>query len=308
MVEESPASTALVFVYNADAGVFNALGDLAHKMLSPETYSCNLCAITYAPLGMRKRWKRFLESLPVAVRFLHRNELPEQAAIAGAPLPAVFLDRGGFLAPWIGAEELNACENLDDLERLIRARLESVAPRTLRRPSDSEYAPFYRGYVERVPEGDIVETLVSQGTRTLETLAGVPPEREVYRYAPDKWSLVEVVGHLVDTEWIFVYRALRFARGDTTPLPGVDQDVLVSGAGFDRRPLASLIREFNHLRRASTELFRGFDDRILDRSGEASGALVTVRALLYIIAGHHMHHMDVLEERYLRISEDFDGD
>lgn len=116
---------ALLFVYNADSGVFNALADLAHKTLSPETYSCNLCAITYSSLGMRGEWKRFLKELGLPVEFLHRNELREQCGVDGVPLPAVFRRSGadGELKLWLDAEALNACRSMADLQQLIRCRL-----------------------------------------------------------------------------------------------------------------------------------------------------------------------------------------
>jgi uncharacterized damage-inducible protein DinB len=170
---------------------------------------------------------------------------------------------------------------------------------TEKRPAGSEHAPYHHLYIDRVPHGDIVDTLEKQLESTLSILANVDEQKALYRYAPGKWSLKEVVGHVVDTERIFAYRALRFARGDDTPLPGVEQDDLVARAGFDRRTLASIVEEFRHLRQSNTALFRSFDEGALSCAGTASGMQVSVRALLFIIAGHELHHMAVIRERYL---------
>ncbi len=117
-------TSSLVFVYNADSGVFNTLADLAHKTLSPATYSCNLCAITYSSFGMRREWKAFLEGLDATVEFLHRDELRERYGVADVPLPAIFLKRGdGALETWVDAATLNTCASMKDLQRLIADRL-----------------------------------------------------------------------------------------------------------------------------------------------------------------------------------------
>jgi hypothetical protein len=113
----------LVFVYNAGSGVFNALSDLAHKTLSPETYQCNLCALTYTALGMRKDWKQFIETLGAATEFLHADELKQRHGVSGVPLPAVFKREGRGLELWIGAGEINACRTVEDLKRLVGGRL-----------------------------------------------------------------------------------------------------------------------------------------------------------------------------------------
>ena len=115
---------ALVFVYNAESGIFNALSDLAHKTLSPETYSCNLCALTYTALGMRKDWKQFIETLGASAEFLHADELKQRHGVSGVPLPAVFKkSAGGGLELWIDAGEINACRTVEDLKRLVGGRL-----------------------------------------------------------------------------------------------------------------------------------------------------------------------------------------
>jgi len=170
---------------------------------------------------------------------------------------------------------------------------------TIERPGAGEYADFYSGYVSRVPEGDVLAAMGEDLDGALEVLRGVDAERATFSYAPGKWSLAEVVGHVVDTERVFAMRAMLFARGDAKPLPGVDQDELVEGAHFDRRSLASLLEEFEHQRRASISLFASLDEDTHVLRGVASECEFTVRALVYILAGHAAHHFDVVRERYL---------
>jgi hypothetical protein len=114
-----PEGTALVFVYNADSGVFNTLADAAHKIFSPRTYACNLCALTYGAVQMRGEWKEFLDGLGLPLEFLHADELASRYGLKGVGLPAVFTKGGGGLKVLAGADAINACRTLDDLERLI---------------------------------------------------------------------------------------------------------------------------------------------------------------------------------------------
>ena len=174
-----------------------------------------------------------------------------------------------------------------------------MAQSTIDRPAATEYAPYYERYISRVPDGDLIELLERQLEDTLALLRAVPEERADARYAPGKWSIKEVVGHLSDTERVFAYRALRFARNDPTPLPGFDQDEYVRHGGFDARTLADLAAEFSAVRRATMDVFRYLDRDALSRRGVANGAEVSVRALAYIIAGHERHHGEVLRTRYL---------
>ena len=167
------------------------------------------------------------------------------------------------------------------------------------RPARDEYAPYYHTYVGAVPDGDLLEMLDESLEETLGLLGGIGEGGGGHRYAEGKWSVREVVGHIVDTERVMAYRALRIARGDRTPLPGFDQDPYVAAAGFDRRTLADLSDELAAVRAASVHLFRHLDDEALARRGTASGSEVTVRALAWIIAGHEMHHRRILRERYL---------
>jgi uncharacterized damage-inducible protein DinB len=170
--------------------------------------------------------------------------------------------------------------------------------------ADDEYAPFYAGYVARAREAtagavDAVAHLAAQGERTAALLAGVPEARAGFRYAPGKWSVREVVGHLADTERIMAYRVLRIGRGDATPLPGFDQDAYMATSGFDARTLADLAEELAAVRQATVALLAHLDSAALARRGTASDKPVSVRALVGIIAGHELHHLAILKERYL---------
>lgn len=172
---------------------------------------------------------------------------------------------------------------------------------TAARPGAGEYAPYYEKYVSLVPAGDIVETLRRQSSDTLALLGGVDDARALSRYEPGKWSVKEVVGHILDSERVFAYRALRFARGDETPLPGYDQDAYVSAANFDARPLASLAADFGRVRASTVSLFESLDPEAWTRRGVANENPASVRAIAHIIAGHELHHVRILRERYLQL-------
>lgn len=168
------------------------------------------------------------------------------------------------------------------------------------RPADDEYAPFYAGYVARLaPDADALERLVWQREAFVVFLDGIPATLHGHRYAEGKWSIREVVGHLADAERIMAYRLLRVARGDATPLPGFEEDDYVRAGGFDGRTLASLVREWEAVRRATLELVRSLDAEAAARRGVANGNPVSARALAWIIAGHVEHHREILAERYL---------
>lgn len=169
------------------------------------------------------------------------------------------------------------------------------------RPEPAEYAPFYAGYIREAGTDDPVATMRVQLESTGALLDGVREDRSGYRYAPDKWSIREIVGHLADTERIMSCRALRLARGDQAALPGFDENQFVAAAGFDRRTLASLVEEWRLVRRASIALFEGFEElseEDLRQPGIVNEAPMTARALAWIIPGHERHHMDVLQKRY----------
>lgn len=168
------------------------------------------------------------------------------------------------------------------------------------RPATADYATFYAAYVNAAPDGDIIATLEREGRATSELLRGVPESLAGHRYAPGKWSIRQLVGHLIDAERIFAVRALRFSRNDPTALPGFDQDDYMAGASFDDFPLAELIPELEAVRRSTVLQLRHITAEAWDRRGVASGAEVSVRALAWIIAGHELHHRGILRSRYLR--------
>ncbi|WP_409344311.1 DinB family protein [Paenibacillus sp. MBLB4367] len=167
------------------------------------------------------------------------------------------------------------------------------------RPAREEYAPYYDTYIRLVPEGDITDML----SRQLETISGffaaLPEDRALFRYAPGKWSLKEVLGHITDTERIMGYRLLRIARGDKTPLAGYDENDYVNGASFDSSPLTGLIEDYTAVRRSTLTLLRGLQEEAWSRMGVANNSELSARALAYIIAGHELHHLNVVKERYL---------
>ena len=167
------------------------------------------------------------------------------------------------------------------------------------RPQASEYAPYYERYISKVPDGDIVGTLGRQLEETLALIRGIPEARGDFRYAEGKWSIKELLGHVIDSERVFAYRALRFGRGDTTPLSGFEQDDFVRGADFNKRSLSDLAEEYEHVRRATLSLFGSLDASAWDRRGTANDNEVSVRGLAFIVAGHERHHVEILRTRYL---------
>lgn len=168
-----------------------------------------------------------------------------------------------------------------------------------RSPAADEYPPAYADYVGRVPpHADVLDVLAGQLSETSSRLAMIPEARGGFRYASGKWSVKEVVGHLSDVERIMVYRALRFARGDTAPLSGFDENAYVPEAGADARTLRDLIEEWVAVRQATLTFVRGLPPAAWSRRGVANGNPVTVRALTYVVAGHEHHHLEVLRTRY----------
>ena len=173
-----------------------------------------------------------------------------------------------------------------------------TAPRASR-PVEGEFLPYYERYIALVPPGDVLTTLDAQMSETQTLLRGLPASIATYRYAPGKWSVNEIIGHLIDSERIFADRALRFARNDPTPLPGFEQDDYIRNSKFDLYPLAELASELDTVRRSTVFLFKHLEEPDWMRRGVANNAEVSVRALAYIIAGHELHHRDVLHARYL---------
>ena len=175
----------------------------------------------------------------------------------------------------------------------------TVATASATKPAKSEFLPYYDRYISLVPDGDVISTLATQINETQALLRGLPASVATYRYAPDKWSVNELVGHVIDSERIFAGRALRFARNDPAPLPGFEQDDYVRNSNFDTYPLADLAAELEAVRQSTIFLFRHMDEQAWTRRGVANNAEVSVRALAYIIAGHELHHREILRTRYL---------
>lgn len=161
-----------------------------------------------------------------------------------------------------------------------------------------EFPAFYATYIDTV-FGDVMHVLNEQITSFPTFLEAVPAGRSEYAYAEGKWTIKEVVGHVIDTERIMAYRALRFARNDTKALPGFEQEDFVLNARFNERSLESLAEEFVLLRKSNMALFNTFNEAELSRRGLASDRLISVRAFLYIVAGHLNHHRNIIKERYL---------
>jgi DinB superfamily len=166
-------------------------------------------------------------------------------------------------------------------------------------PERTEAAEYYFRYIDQVPRGDICAILAAQHQETLAELRGISEERSRHRYQPDKWSMREVLGHINDTERLFVARAFWFARGFETPLPSFDQNVAVAAAAPDERSWTSHIEEFDAVRGATLSFFRNLPSDAWTRRGIASDNPFTVRALAYLAAGHVVHHMSILRSRYL---------
>jgi uncharacterized damage-inducible protein DinB len=166
------------------------------------------------------------------------------------------------------------------------------------RPSEKDYAPYYKGYIDKIKGDDIIDILQKQLTSISEFFKNVSEEKGNYAYADGKWSVKEVLGHMLDTERVFAYRALCIARKEKQSLPGMEQDDYVREGSFNKRRLKDLVNEFSLVRKANLALFNSFSERDLNNRGIASNNEVTVRALLFIIAGHAMHHITILREKY----------
>jgi hypothetical protein len=168
------------------------------------------------------------------------------------------------------------------------------------RPTESEYAPDYQGYIDQVSESDILPVLRAQMDELDVLLERVEPHQETFRYAEGKWSIREIVGHLIDGERVFGYRAFCIGRGEQQNLPGFDQDDYMLTSHYDQIELEDLVSELRLIRLGNIAMFRIFDEESWNRVGTANGNEITARAIAFIIAGHLRHHMNVLRERYLK--------
>lgn len=167
-----------------------------------------------------------------------------------------------------------------------------------RRPDTTEYAPYFQRYLDLVPEDDILGALKRQAEETAARLRAVDEQRSAYRYAPGKWTIKQVVGHMGDTERILAYRALSIARGETNPLPGFDEDSYVRGAEFDSWPYADLVDSLAIVRRANVMMFSHLSDEAWQRRGIANESSTSPLGLAFTILGHERHHLRVLREKY----------
>lgn len=167
------------------------------------------------------------------------------------------------------------------------------------RPDPAEYAAYQRRYVDAVPDGDILQTLRRQADETARLFRGLDETQAGRPYAPGKWSPKEVLGHVIDTERVFAYRAMRFARGDRTPLPGFEQDDYIKPGAFDARAIGDLVDEFTAVRAASLALFSGLPADAVGATGVANENPMSVRAIVWVVAGHERHHVTIMREKYL---------
>jgi len=165
---------------------------------------------------------------------------------------------------------------------------------------ETEYGQYYKKYIDLVSAQDLTDAMEYGSTQTIKLVNNIPPSKYDYSYADGKWTVKESLLHIIDTERIFAYRALRFARGDKTNLPGFDQDAYVPMAKGHQRSFSAIIKEYKSVRQASITLYKSFDDEMLSSIGTASDNPFSVRALGYIITGHEIHHRNILNERYLQ--------
>lgn len=169
------------------------------------------------------------------------------------------------------------------------------------RPSKSEYSDFYQPYLDVIPEDSsgLIELMTSSLEACNSLLEDLDSKKENYRYADGKWSIKELLLHIIDAERVFAYRALRFARNDSTELRGFDENLYVEFSDVSQRSLSDLLKEFNWVRKSNILMFESMDDEALSRMGRVEGNLISVRALGFIICGHLLHHLKVIQERYL---------
>lgn len=170
----------------------------------------------------------------------------------------------------------------------------------MKAPNSNEYAPFYAPYIKAVDlNKSISENLSESFQQAMKLLIGISKEKQTYQYAKGKWTIKELVLHLMDAEMVFNYRALRFARNDQTELPGFEENDYVRYSDANNRDYQDLLQEFTDLRKVTMNLYKNMEEDILQRGGNASGNFMSVRAIGYITSGHLLHHLQVIKERYL---------
>jgi uncharacterized damage-inducible protein DinB len=175
------------------------------------------------------------------------------------------------------------------------------ALRKIEKAQPGEYATYASIYVDLTPDDGPILTFLERNAEILTNLyRSLPEERLLYRYAPGKWTMKEILNHLIDDERIYAYRALRFARNDRAELPGFDQDLYAKESQANEREIEDMLEEYADVRRSSIALFNAFSDEMLLRQGTADGHSVTVRGLIYHLAGHEQRHLNIIRERYLK--------
>jgi hypothetical protein len=218
-----------------------------------------------------------ISAIPIDVASVHRPQLPLPRRSPIRRLPV------------IARERIHECVPASCEDRPV-----------LQRPERGECADYYFTYIDRVPPNtDVLDALVAEPALTLALFAGIAPGDETFRYAAGKWSIRELVGHMIDTERVMAFRALSAARRDPQPLPGMEPDDWVRESNADARPLSAMAAEFGALRSATVAMLTGFGASAWGRRGTSNGREFTVRTFPFIILGHELHHRAVLEERYL---------
>lgn len=169
----------------------------------------------------------------------------------------------------------------------------------MRRPESGSYPEYYERYISKVATDDLISTLLTEHYDTIDLITSVDLETQHFRYAEGKWNMLEIIQHLIDSERIFAFRALSIARGETQVLPGFDENAYAVESHAAKRNMNDLAREFSVVRASTVELLKSMSDEMVERSGMANGKPITVAALFYIIAGHELHHRNIIEERYI---------
>jgi uncharacterized damage-inducible protein DinB len=177
---------------------------------------------------------------------------------------------------------------------------EAKQMKKIEKPVEGDYAPYAIMYIGLLPDDGLVLNYLADNLKATEDfILSLPEEKLVYRYAESKWTIKEILVHIIDDERIYAYRALRFARNDKTELPGFEQDAYAIHSGANERDIKDILNELATVRRATISLFEGFTDEALMRVGRADGKIMSVRAAAYHIAGHEMRHINIIRERYL---------
>lgn len=172
--------------------------------------------------------------------------------------------------------------------------------RKIQKPGPEEYSPYASIYIDLFPDDDMILKHMDENCGAMkELILSLPEDRLLYRYAPGKWTIKEILVHIIDDERIYAYRALRFARNDKTELPGFEQDDYAAISKANERDLENIFEEYEAVRKSTIALFNGLDDKALTRKGKADGNEWTVRALAYHIAGHELHHLFFIRDHYI---------